>query len=61
MVTGRRQHNNTYIGTGPVLNPALAFGQFVSTFDLSNWQYIICPLFGSALALVFYDFVFVKS
>lgn len=61
MVTGRRSHALKYIPTGPLLNPALAFGQFVSTFDLSNWQYIVCPLGGSALALLFYEFIFVKS
>jgi len=61
LVTGRRQHSLIYINTGPLLNPALAFGQAISTFDLSNWQYIAMPFVGSALALVFYEFIFVKS
>ena len=61
LVTGRRKHKLVYIGSGPLLNPALAFGQAISTFDLSNWQYLVMPFVGSALALVFYEFIFVKS
>jgi len=49
-------------GVGPLLNPALAFGQMLLSWDFSSiLQYVVAPLGGSALALVFYEFVFVKS
>jgi|APSaa5957512535_1039671.scaffolds.fasta_scaffold375140_1 hypothetical protein len=48
--------------TGPLLNPALAVGQMILSFQFSHvLQYAISPFLGSALALVFYEFVFVKS
>jgi hypothetical protein len=47
---------------GPLLNPALAFGQMVVSIQFTHFlQYLIAPFIGSALALVFYEFVFVKS
>ena len=47
---------------GPLLNPALAFGQMLLSFDFDFiLQYVVAPFAGSALALVFYEFVFVKS
>jgi len=47
---------------GPLLNPALAFGQMLLSFDFKFiLQYFFMPLAGSAIALVFYEFVFVKS
>jgi len=65
LVTGhegsRGEGQKRYLRTGPVLNPALAFGQMVATFEFMNVQYILCPLAGSALALIFYEFIFVKS
>lgn len=50
-----------YVRTGPVLNPAISFGQMVATFEFLNIQYVVCPIGGSALALIFYEFIFVKS
>jgi glycerol uptake facilitator-like aquaporin len=51
------------VGVGPLLNPALAFGQMLwSGFDFTYViQYFIMPFVGSALALVFYEFVFIKT
>ena len=48
---------------GPLLNPALALGQMIwSGFDLTYViQYFLMPFVGSALALLFYEFVFVKT
>jgi glycerol uptake facilitator-like aquaporin len=47
---------------GPLLNPALAFGQMVCSTDFSHIiQYCIMPMAGSVIALVFYELVFVKS
>lgn len=47
---------------GPLLNPALAFGQIVFAWTWSWWYiYPLMPFFGSAAALVFYEYVFVKS
>lgn len=47
---------------GPVLNPAIGLGRVLSC---ANWGgligYCLMPLGGSALALIFYEFVFVKS
>jgi hypothetical protein len=44
------------------LNPALAFGQIVFSWTWTWWYiYPVMPFFGSAAALVFYEFVFVKS
>jgi len=48
--------------TGPLLNPALAFGQMIISMQFSHvLQYLAAPFGGSALALIFYEFVFVKS
>ena len=47
---------------GPLLNPALAFGQIVFSWTWSFWYiYPLIPFAGSAAALIFYEFVFVKS
>ena len=47
---------------GPLLNPALAFGQMIISFNFSFiLQYVLVPFAGAILALVFYEFVFVKS
>lgn len=47
---------------GPLLNPALALGQMLFSFDFTYFaQYLICPIIGGALSLVFYEFIFVKS
>lgn len=47
---------------GPLLNPALAFGQMVWSLDFTYIvQYFLMPFAGSALALIFYEFVFVKT
>ena len=47
---------------GPLLNPALALGQIVFSWTWTFWYiYPIIPFAGSAAALVFYEFVFVKS
>lgn len=48
--------------TGPLLNPALYLGQALRSFDFSSiLSYCLCPFVGGVLALVFYEFVFVKS
>ena len=50
------------IRVGPLLNPALALGQMlIATNFKFSWIYFLMPLGGCALALIFYDFVFVKS
>ena len=47
---------------GPLLNPALAFGQIFFSWTWSWWHIYPCmPFIGSIIALVFYEFVFVKS
>ena len=48
--------------TGPLLNPALALGQMLISMQFTHiLQYLLAPFIGSAIALVFYEFVFVKS
>lgn len=48
--------------TGPLLNPALYIGQALWSFDFSSIiTYAACPFGGGVLALIFYEFVFVKS
>lgn len=48
--------------TGPLLNPALYIGQALWAFDFSSIiTYSACPFAGGVLALIFYEFVFVKS
>ena len=52
----------TWNFVGPLLNPALAFGQMFFAWSWSWWYiYPVMPFLGSAAALVFYEFVFVKS
>jgi len=47
---------------GPLFNPAIAFGGMVFSPDFSFViQYVGMPFAGAAIALVFYEFVFVKS
>lgn len=47
---------------GPLLNPALALGQMIISFDFKYiWIYFLMPFGGAALALVFYEYVFVRS
>ena len=54
---------NDYKLTGPLLNSALAFGQFfISGDDFAFWiEYLAMPLAGSAIAIFFYEYVFIKS
>ena len=48
--------------TGPMLNPAFAFGQMLIYFDFTYiLEYVIAPFGGAALALIFYEFIFVKT
>ena len=48
--------------TGPLLNPALAFGQMFLSFEFGFFiQYLLVPFGGAALALVFYELIFVRS
>ena len=48
--------------TGPMLNPAFAFGQMLIYFDFTYiLEYAIAPFGGAALALIFYEFIFVKT
>jgi len=48
--------------TGPVLNPGLGLGQMASSGDFTYvLQYFVAPVGGAILALVFFEFVFVKS
>ena len=47
---------------GPLLNPALALGQMIISFDFKYiWIYFLMPFGGAALALIFYEYVFVRS
>jgi hypothetical protein len=48
--------------TGPLLNPALAFGQMVLSAEFSFiYIYMLMPFVGTVIALIFYEFVFVKT
>ena len=47
--------------TGPCLNPAVALGLAIWGGDFNYPQYIIVPFLGAVLALIFYEFVFVKT
>lgn len=47
--------------TGPCLNPALALGLAIFSGSFRFPQYILCPFLGAVLALIFYEFVFVKT
>ena len=52
----------SFKNTGPLLNPAMYIGQALFAFDFSSIiTYGACPFAGGVLALVFYEFVFVKS
>jgi hypothetical protein len=45
-----------------LLNPALAFGQMLVSLDFEYWLiYLTGPFLASGLALVFYEFVFLRS
>jgi len=47
---------------GPLLNPALGFGQALASLKFDNFHiYLVMPFVGSALALIFYEYVYVKS
>jgi glycerol uptake facilitator-like aquaporin len=47
---------------GPLLNPALAFGQIIFSWTWTWWYiYPLMPFFGSIAAVVFYEFVYIKS
>ena len=47
--------------TGPCLNPAAAFGLTVFQADFDFPQYLLCPIAGCLLSVLFYEFVFVKT
>ena len=50
------------IYVGPLLNPALAFGQIIFSWNWSWWYiYPVMPFMGSIAALIFYEFIFVRS
>jgi len=51
------------IGSGPLLNPAVAFGIiiFEGNMSLSTIQYILCPFAGSIMALIFYEQIYLKT
>lgn len=46
---------------GPIMNPAIAFGVALFQGDFSYPQYFLMPFVGSICALIFYEFVFVKT
>lgn len=51
-----------YRYSGPLLNSALALGQQVISLDFSYiLQYVAMPMIGSAAALIFHEFVFMKT
>ena len=55
-------HPLRYLTTGPLLNPALAFGQMLVNWNFDFWYiYLVGPFCASGLALVFYEFVFLRS
>ena len=48
--------------TGPLLNPALAFGQELLSLDFEYFYvYMLVPFVGTVLAVIFYEFIFVKT
>jgi len=59
--TGNQYMKYNYLG--PLLNPALALGQMIFAWWQFKYIYIyfLMPFCGSAAALVFYEFVFVRS
>ena len=56
-------HEQEVIKSGPLLNPAIAFGImiFEGNFSLLTIQYLLCPFAGSILALIFYEHIYVKT
>ena len=62
VVSGTVSQQDLYKLVGPLLNPALALGQCLTSLDFSYAvQYIVMPFVGSALALIFYEQVFIRS
>ena len=66
MVTGIYKDPTSFANykdmTGPLLNPALAFGQMVLSAEFSFiYIYMLMPFVGTVIALIFYEFVFVKT
>ena len=63
LITGTHFNNGTTLfkKTGPLLNPAIAFGMMIEGGWRFWFQYLCCPLFGSLLAFVFYTKCFVKA
>ena len=45
----------------PLFNPFIAFSFAFFEMRLQHAQYYICPFIGSALAVLFYEFIFVKT
>ena len=48
----------------PLLNPTVALGTMIwnaSSGSFGYWQYIVMPLVGTVLAIVFYELIFVKT
>jgi len=45
----------------PLLNPAIALGLCIFQGDLSPFQYYLVPFAGMLCAVVFYEFIFVKT
>ena len=46
---------------GPLLNPAIALGYCIFGGNFDHPQYMILPLLGGLLALIFYELIFVKT
>jgi len=49
------------MGYGPLFNPAIAFGYALFAWNFDYPQYIFMPFVGSIVAVLFYEFVFVKT
>jgi hypothetical protein len=62
LVTIRQTADGNVKYIGPLLNPALSFGQMLISLQF-KWiaHYFFIPFGGTVLALIFYEFVFVKS
>jgi len=51
-----------YLASGPLLNPALAFGQMLANWNFEYWLvYLVGPFGATGLALAFYELVFLRS
>ena len=61
VINGVQTRADGGIPVGPLLNPALAFGQDLLSWYWADVQYLLAPFLGAAISLVFYEFVFVKS